>query len=94
MSLGISSALSCLGGQASLNDVFLLLPLPVHLAQCVMEVCDASWKGCGDFSETLNGQQEVGRGLGRFISTADGTDAAEQCSGLEGFCPGSYVGIL
>lgn len=54
-----------------------------------MEAYDVSWKGCEDFSETLNGQQEVGRGRMRFISTADGTDTTEQCSVLEGFCPGS-----
>lgn len=52
-----------------------------------MEVDDVSWKGCEDFSEMLNGQQEVGRGLRRFISAADGT--AEERSVLEGFCPGS-----
>lgn len=54
-----------------------------------MEVHDVSWKGCGDFSEMLNGQEEVGRGLGRFISIAHGTDVAEECCVLEGFCPGS-----
>ena len=54
-----------------------------------MEAYNISWKGCEDFSGTLNGQQEVGRGLERFISTADGTDTAEECSVLEGFCPGN-----
>lgn len=54
-----------------------------------MEVYSVSWKGCEDFSETLNGQQEVGWGLVRFISTSDGADTAEEWSVLEGFCPGS-----
>lgn len=54
-----------------------------------MEVYNVSWKGCEDFSETVNGQQEVGRGLKKLISTVGGTDTAEECSVLEGFCPGS-----
>lgn len=54
-----------------------------------MEAYNVSWKRCEDFSETLTGQQEVGKGLKKLISTADGTDTAEECSVLEGFCPGS-----
>lgn len=55
-----------------------------------MGVCGVSWKGSEDFSETLNGQQEVGRGLRRFISTAHGTDTAEEWSVLEVFSLGSF----
>lgn len=89
MSSGISSALSHAGGQVSLNYVFLCCLFLFAWHGGAMEVHDVSWKGCGDFSEVLNGQEEVDRGLGRFISMAAGTDIAEECSVLMSFCPDS-----
>lgn len=88
MSLGISMLLAMREVKSPLITCFSVTS-SCSLGTETMEVNDVSWKGCGDFSEAFSGQEEVDRGLGRFISMAAGTDIAEECSVLKGFCPDS-----